>query len=212
MIGIIGISGKIGRFLASELNDNYEIVGFDKIISTEFLTYSDEESFFQNKLEIVVDFSNSELSKTMLLECINRKIKVISGTSNIQNLNEIKKLALDNKVSFVYLENFSKGINQLVDFLENIKCDKKELIEEHYYTKKDISQTAITIANLLNIDNVSSIRSFKKQSNHYIKFYLENEEIEIIHRCLNPLAYKEVFLEEFNKIKNDDFYFKCGII
>lgn len=213
MIGIIGISGKVGSFIANALCDKYDIIGYDNVVTTRFMTYNNS-IFFENEFEFIVDFSNSELSKNILIECINRKIRVISGTSNIPNLNEISRLAFDNKVSFIYLENFSVGINQLVSFLPKINCDKKEIVEEHFYKKCDISQTAISLAELLDINkqSINIIRTQKKQSNHYIKFYFENEEIEIIHRCFNPNAYIDTLIFYIDKIKHSDFYHKCGII
>lgn len=213
MIGIIGISGKVGSFIAESLSNEYNIVGYDNVVTTRFMTYNNLE-FFDNDFEFIIDFSNSELSKNILIECIDRKIKVISGTSNIPNLNEICKLSLDNKVSFIYLENFSVGINQLVSFLHKIDCDKKEITEEHFYMKSDISQTAISLAKLLGVksEEINIIRTQRKQSNHYLKFYFENEEIEVIHRCFNPKAYIDVLMFYINEIKNSDFYHKCGII
>lgn len=212
MLGIVGISGKIGSFVADLFASEYDIVGYDIYKSNKYTTYNNFDDFFSNDIDIVIDFSNSELSKDILIECIKRNIKVLSGTSNIINLNEICNLAKEKKVGFVYLENYSKGINNLISLLDNIQYDSVELIEEHYYTKKDISQTAVSIAKYIGINNISSIRTLKKESNHYIKFYLENEEIEVIHKCFNPKAYKEIIIDEFNKLKNSDFYFKCGII
>ncbi|MFI3251690.1 MAG: dihydrodipicolinate reductase C-terminal domain-containing protein [bacterium] len=212
MIGVIGISGKIGNFVANLLKEENSIIGYDKNNSNEFITYDNYTDFFNNDLDLVIDFSNSNLSKDILLECIRRNIKVLSGTSNIPNLKEISDFAYGKKVSFVYLENYSKGINQLISIIDKISCDKKEIIEEHYHKKTDISQTAISIAKKLDIDNISSVRTLKRESNHYIKFYFEDEEIEIIHKCFSPYAYKDVLIKEINKIKNSDFYYKCGII
>lgn len=214
MIGISGSSGKMGNFAFLLLKDYDNVVKFDKMAKNDENCFDNLELFLQNDIEVLVDFSNSELSKTLLIECINKGIKVITGTSNIPNICEIAKLAKEKKVSFVYLENFSKGINDLVNVLDKFNCDQVELIEEHNVTKQDISQTAITLGDILHIKQkeISSVRTIKKQSNHYIKFYYQNEEIEIIHKCHNTNAYKEILLKEYKKIISDDFYYKCGII
>lgn len=211
MIGIIGINGKMGSFFADVINRE-DIIGYDVIENSKYKTYLNYEDFFNNEIELVIDFSNSELSKIFLLECLNRRIKIISGTSNIPNIEDIAKKALLTNVSFVYLENFSNGINQLVGFLENIECNNIEIVEEHNRNKKDISQTAKTIAKQLSVEHIDTIRTIKKESNHYIKFYFEGEEIEIIHKCKNYNAYKQIFLDEYNKILSSNFYYRYGII
>ncbi len=210
MIGIIGINGKMGSYFANELNRD-DIVGYDLNKHSKYKTY-DNYNFFDNDLELVIDFSNSSLAKDILLECVNRKIKVISGTSNIPNIDIISKTAYSNKVSFVYLENFSKGINDLSKIINHFNTNEIEIVEEHNVNKNDISQTAITIANFLNVNSINKIRTIKKQSNHYLKFYYEGEEIEIIHKCLDYSAYKEIFFHHFEKILSSDFYYICGII
>lgn len=213
LIGIIGISGKMGNFASFLLKDYDEVIGFDKIRHNYFETFDNIDDFLQNGVEVVVDFSNSKLSEHILVECINRGIKIISGTSNIPNIQYIKNLAYEKSVSFVYLENFSKGINKIVEIIDKLNCENVEIIEEHYYRKKDISQTAISLAKILNTNNeISSIRSLKRESNHYFKFYEENEEIILIHKCLNTNAYKEILLREYINIISNDFYFKYGII
>lgn len=204
----------MGVFTSSLLKEYDIVVGFDKIELKGFKTFDKIDEFLQNDIEVVIDFSNSNLAKDVLIDCINRKIKVITGTSNIPNIKEISKLAYDNKVSFVYLENFSKGIKDLVGVLDKFNCDQIEIIEEHYHTKKDLSQTAISLGKIVDVNesDINFIRSIKKESNHYIKMYYENEEILIIHKCLNINAYKEILLNEYNNIISNDFYFKCGII
>ncbi len=203
----------MGNFMAN-LIQGHEVVGYDIVENAKFKTYSVEEEFLNNDFDVVVDFSNSELSEQILMKLLKSNVKIITGTSNISNIEEISNYAFINKISFVYLENFSKGINQLINIIDKIDCNSKEIIEQHYKTKKDISQTALSLAASLNLNstNISSIRSELKQSNHYIKYYLDGEEITIIHKCLNYDAYKEIFLQELNNVLTNDFYFKKSIL
>lgn len=210
MIGIIGISGKMGSYIASLFTfDN--IIGLDKISSDKYNTVIDEEVFLNYDLDVIVDFSSSEFAELILKKALNKGIKVITGTSSISNLDELRQIAFEKKVSFVYLQNFSQGINEVINFIDEIKYDECEIIEEHFILKKDISQTAKCIADKINTKNISSVRTIKKQSNHYIKFYLDGEEIQITHKCYNYNAYKKVFLEQYDKIIKSEFYIKCGI-
>ncbi len=209
MIGVIGISGKMGNFMANLLNG--DIIGYDVISSDKYKTYSNIDDFLNNELELVVDFSNSELSKIILPKVIDKKIKVITGTSNIPNIKEIAKKAYDNKISFVFLENFSKGINEIIQIIDKISFDEIELIEEHYFLKKDISATALVLAEILNIKQISSVRTIKKQSNHYIKFYNDGEVIILTHKCNDYNAYREIFLKEVNLILQKTFYYKYSL-
>ncbi len=204
----------MGNFASFLLQDEDKVVGYDENTKNEKKTFDNLKQFLQNDIEVVIDFSNSALASVILKECINRGIKVITGTSNIPNIDEIAELAFSKKISFVYMENFSKGINNIVNFLRMIDSDQIEIIEEHYYKKKDISQTAISLAKLLGVkkENISVIRTLKKESNHYIKYYLDNEEITISHKCLNVNAYKENLLKEYKSIVSNDFYFKYGIL
>lgn len=211
MIGFIGISGKMGSYLAETLN-RADIIGYDKVKSDKFKTCDNVLDFFSHDIDLVIDFSNSDLSKDILLEAVKRNIKVLSGTSNIPNIDEIAKYAYDNKVSFVYLENFTQGIKEIINMLNVVNINEIELIEEHNIKKKDNSQTALSISKKYNINNVSKIRTIKKESNHYIKIYYEGEQVEIIHKCENYAAYKTIFLREYNQIISRNFYYKYGII
>ncbi len=204
----------MGNFIANSLSKEYEIVGFDILKNKYYQTYDDMDEFLSLPLDLIIDFSYFELSNVMLKKALINKIKVITGTSSITNIEDLKDISEEYNVSFVYLENFSKGISSIFNFIDRISYDKVEIIEQHYITKKDISQTSKSLADILNIsyDQISVIRSFEKKSIHFIKFYFEGEVLAISHKVEDMSAYLDVLKEQINLILLEDYYLKYKLL
>ena len=96
----------------------------------------------------------------------------------------------------LYSPNITLGINFLIEaskFLQKIAPTADiEIIEEHFREKKNVSGTALRIAEDLGLDtkkHVNSIRVGGIIGKHEVVFGLPNQTIRIIHESLNRAAF-----------------------
>jgi len=101
--------------------------------------------------DVVVDFTNAEVSMAAARITLNSKINMVIGTTGLseENLAEIEQLCQSNKVGAVVAPNFSLGAALLMH-LSNTAAkffDHAEIIEMHHEKKIDApSGTAIATA------------------------------------------------------------------
>jgi 4-hydroxy-tetrahydrodipicolinate reductase len=113
---------------------------------------SDLDSLLKScNADVVVDFTNAEVSMAAARIAIKQKVNMVIGTSGLseENLAEIEKLSQDNKVGVVVAPNFSVGAALLI-YLSKFAAkffDHAEIIEMHHDKKADApSGTAIATA------------------------------------------------------------------
>ena len=96
----------------------------------------------------------------------------------------------------MYSPNITLGINFLIEVskvLQRIAPNADiEIIEEHFKEKKDVSGTALRIAEDLGLDvdkHVNSIRVGGIVGKHEVVFGLPNQTIRIVHESINRAAF-----------------------
>lgn len=216
-IGLIGY-GRTGRIIAEELlkekdillkwvlrrskTDEGEYAGEllglhkqdGKIYSLENLNV--EHFFEENKVDIIVDFSNHSTINVYHKYLKKTNMGLISAISNYPDdeLQLIQNLADTNPV--LYSPNITLGINFLIVISEVLQQIAPwadiEIIEEHFRNKPDISGTALRIANILNLDTdkqVNSIRIGGIVGKHEVIFGLPNQTIRLTHETNNRAAF-----------------------
>lgn len=197
---ICGIKGKMGSKIKNRLMDNgyYDIVGFDK------------DNDFDKSLkdvDIVVDFTNYNISKEIIKESIKRKIPIISGTTgyNSEEIDNLKKEALKLDAVFIWSPNYSKGYKYLLKTAKEFKkkYSKCDIIEFHNLTKIDKpSGSAIEIAKELDFDleKINSVRINNVLAMHSVILNDDNERFIITHEITNRDAFVDGFIEVFNEL------------
>lgn len=152
------------------------------------------------KVDVAIDFSNSDYAFNNVNFCINHNTPIVSGTTGWQEkLIDSKKLCLKQKGAFLHSPNFSIGMNlffQINDYVAKLMSDKEyqiEVKEKHHIMKKDNpSGTAIKIANTI-FQNLSkkngadipiiSKRIGKLKGEHIVNYISDIDEIRIMHKA-----------------------------
>lgn len=191
----------MGKNIYTELKDKYEILGFDKDNS------NDLDKLINEMPDIIIDFTNYEISKEIIKKAISKKIDIISGTTGY-NDTEIKSfynMALKNNTLFYWSPNYSLGYNFLVTLVKNANelYDKCDIIEIHNNTKHDKpSGTALKLAKIINYDKnkINSLRLIEENATHCIVFYNEFEKLIITHEVSDKKAFLEGFMNKFKEM------------
>lgn len=156
----------------------------------------DTNTFFkENYVDVIIDFSaNSAVeSYKNAARYGTRIVSAISKYAKSQ-LNQLKELG--KQTAILYSPNITLGINFLIEVskvLQRIIPEADiEIIEEHFKDKKDISGTALRIAEDLSLDrnkHVNSIRVGGIVGKHEVVFGLPNQTIRITHESLSRSAF-----------------------
>lgn len=189
-----------------------------------------------NNADVVIEFSNPEVTFNNIKTCLENKIPVICGTTGwLDQKSEIEKIAAENKTSFLYGSNFSLGVNlffalneKLADLMKNFPDYNIQLEEIHHIHKKDApSGTAISLAEgIIKNDNrfegwkldetrdkelgIFAIREDEVPGTHSVFYRSEVDEIEIKHTAYsrNGFALGAVIAAEWIQGKTGNFSMK----
>ncbi len=156
----------------------------------------DTATFFkENPVDVIVDFSASS-AVSHYKNAADAGVRVVSAISRYEK-NQLEQLkALGHKVAVLYSPNITLGINFLIEVskvLQRIAPHADiEIIEEHFKEKKDVSGTALRIAEDLGLDvsqHVNSVRVGGIVGRHEVVFGLPNQTIRIVHESINRAAF-----------------------
>lgn len=148
-----------------------------------------------NKVDVIVDFSNS-CGINVYKNAAKYGSRIVSAISNYAPEDNELLNELSTQTAILYSPNITLGINFLMEaskLLQKIVPHADiEIIEEHFKDKKDVSGTAIRIANALGLDteqHINSIRVGGIVGKHEVVFGLPNQTIRIIHESHNRGAF-----------------------
>ena len=94
-----------------------------------------------NNLDVIVDFSNSKTSMSLLDLCCTKKINLVICTTDFteKDINFIKEKTLGANIGVVYAPALTIGINILINFVKNISGIFQEfnfeIVERHARNK-----------------------------------------------------------------------------
>lgn len=161
-----------------------------------------------NEVDVAIEFTRPEAAYQNISTCLERGIKVISGTTGwLDRFDEIKAQTQQHNGTFLYASNFSLGVNlffalnkQLAKLMAGYEDYQPTMEEIHHTQKLDApSGTAITLAEGLiahypdkdqwvNEDNkkasdlsIISKRIDKVPGTHSVTYQSEMDEIMIQH-------------------------------
>ena len=148
-----------------------------------------------NPVDLIIDFSSSKAIEEYKAAA-QIGIKIVSAISRYgqDGIAKLKKMA--EKTAVLYSPNITLGINFLIvasQILQQIAPNVDiEIVEEHFRGKREVSGTALRIAQLLGLCNkkhVNSIRVGGIVGKHEVIFGFPNQTIRITHESINRAAF-----------------------
>jgi len=164
-----------------------------KIFSIQNIDF--EHFYKENMVDVIIDFSSSS-SVNEYKNAAQYGIRIVSAISNYEK-DEFEQLKnISKETAVLYSPNITLGVNFLIEaskLLQKIIPNSDiEIVEEHYKGKKDVSGTAIRIAEDLNLDkekHVNSVRVGGIVGTHEVIFGLPYQTIRIKHESLSRAAF-----------------------
>jgi 4-hydroxy-tetrahydrodipicolinate reductase len=181
---------KIGEYASN-------LLGFDheegKIYSVGEIN---KDSFFQdNHVDVIIDFSSASAIENYA-KAAQYGTRIVSAISKYDKIHLEQLKNLSRYTAVLYSPNITLGINFLIEaskVLQKIAPHADiEIVEEHFRDKKDVSGTALRIAEDLGLNkkrHVNSIRVGGIVGRHEVVFGLPNQTIRIVHESLNRAAF-----------------------
>jgi 4-hydroxy-tetrahydrodipicolinate reductase len=180
--------GKINKLIYENAREN--IVGI----------IDEKTEIIDDVPDVIIDFSHPYfLDKTIEL-ALKYNAKVIIGTTGYNELKMAQIKDLSVFIPILKSENFSTGISIIKNFLKDNKLTldkyKKTIFETHSVTKKDApSGTAISLANIIDTNNIISYRELNAVGQHLLVFENDDEKITIMHEALDRKLFIKKVLE-----------------
>lgn len=191
-IAIIGIFGRMGQEISKEVakSDNFNLISglckktqlTNNTFSKELLLSSDINEVISG-VDVVIDFSNPDLSLEVANAANKKHINYICGTTGFTDEQFTKlKILAENSV-FIWGSNMSIGINLLLALIKkssSILGDQfnAEIIEMHHKYKKDSpSGTAISLGKAIADSRNHDFNKVAKLSREGILAERSNDEI-----------------------------------
>lgn len=191
---------------------------------------SDLQNISKHDTDVVIEFTQPESGFQNIVDCLQKGIPVVSGTTGwLNKINEVHQAAKDNNTAFFYASNFSVGVNlffalnehlaQLMNGFDEYNVDMEEI---HHIHKLDApSGTAISLAegifphfkkkNNWSLEKettpaniaIKTVREGEVPGTHIISYRSEIDTIEIKHTAHNRqgFALGAVLAAEFLKGK-----------
>jgi 4-hydroxy-tetrahydrodipicolinate reductase len=231
-IALLGY-GKMGQEIERLIEKrNHEIV-----LIIDSIEDWQKEGHRLQEAEVAIEFSMPQFVIDNIYHCFNAGVPVVVGTTGwLENLEQIKKLCVDQNKSLFYASNYSIGVNLFFDlnrFLARSMSKYGEyeisIEETHHIHKQDSpSGTAITIANdiIRNIGRkdkwvreipekpdelgIKSFRTENEPGTHVVKYESDIDSIQIIHAAKNRrgFALGAIMAAEFLKDKKGYYEMK----
>jgi len=210
--GVFGFSGKLGNEVVSIFKENGYILVFSK----------DENNVIRkDKSDLLIDCSLASAFDENIKIVEEFGVPLILATTGLSDLQFAKLKLLSEKIPIVQSNNYSYGIQVLLDLAKKAEQKLKdwdiEIIETHHRFKKDKpSGTAKMIKDVIEKENVniSSLRLGNVFGEHSVKFGGLGEVITISHSATSRRTFAEGILKsaEFILQKENGLYSFSDIV
>jgi len=155
-----GALGRMGGYVLDavlDTNDIEIIQGVDPSVTDAANNYkgvnlvSNIDEVLNEDIDVVVDFTNSEVTMDIVNKCKDNNVDLIIGSTGFtqSQITELKNIADNSHITIFLVPNFSIGANLLMKAVENISnyYDYVDVTEMHHENKVDSpSGTAMSIA------------------------------------------------------------------
>lgn len=170
--------------------------------------------------DVVIDFSLPNVTADLARYCLARKIALVVGTTGLTDEGNGALDALSGRCAVVVAGNYSSGVNvslNLIETVARVLGDKAdiEIIETHHKHKQDApSGTALMMAHAAAVGRgldgdafcygrcgqdprradtigIHAVRGGEIIGEHVVRFFLDNETIEIHHSAHNRALFAD---------------------
>jgi 4-hydroxy-tetrahydrodipicolinate reductase len=207
-------------FRQSDILNNRNVSEFLEIDSDEpGLIYSSSstsmpELLNKHPVNIIIDFSSETGIYSYGQIAAERKIILISAISNYSETEQELLKKLSEKTVVFWSPNITLGVNYLLFAAKLLKKIAPwvdiEIVEEHFKEKKDISGTAIKIAEGLDLEKsgINSVRAGGIVGKHEVIFGFPYQTVRLIHESISREAFGNgvLFIAENLINKKNGFY------
>ena len=171
-------------------------LGYDENFAPFVAFENMTEAFLKkNPVDIIIDFSSTSACKAYdLITSTGARIVTAISKYSESEIETIKKAS--EKSAVLYSPNITLGINWLMitsKILKKIAPHADiEIVEEHFRNKKEVSGTALRLADHLDLEphkHVNSIRVGGIVGKHEVIFGLPNQTIRLTHESINRAAF-----------------------
>jgi 4-hydroxy-tetrahydrodipicolinate reductase len=147
-------------------------------------------------VDVIIDFSAASAVHVYGDAAAKQKTRVVTAVSKY----EADELAVLERISartaVLHSPNITVGINILMvvaQLLRRMFPDADvEVIEEHFRDKREVSGTALRLADLLGLDaarHVNSLRVGGIIGNHQVVFGMRNQTVRVVHESVTRSAF-----------------------
>lgn len=180
------------RKVTAELAFASHALGFDQNFAP-FVSFDHLNADFlkKNPVDMIIDFS-SGAACTAYDHLADAGIKIVTAISKYSEQQESLIKNASQKTAILYSPNITLGINWVMIASKILKKiiphADIEVVEEHFRDKKEVSGTALRLADHLDIDpkqHVNSIRVGGIVGKHEVIFGLPYQTIRITHESIN---------------------------
>ena len=151
--------------------------------------------FAKNPVDVLVDFSSAQGYRTYG-PAADAGVRIITAISKYAPEDLAALKAMSRKTAVLVSPNITLGINFLLvasQVLQKIAPHADiEIVEEHFREKREVSGTALKIAQVLGLEktkHVNSIRVGGIVGRHEVVFGLPNQTIRLVHESINRAAF-----------------------
>jgi len=194
-IAVVGHKGRMGSLITKELQKDFEVVKIGR-----------ENSLSEMKgASLVIDFASHESSVVSAEYCLKNNIPLIIGSTG-QTKEENKRIEeISKQIRLIKKANFSKGINVLKQFIEEVlklEPERFEIIEKHHKNKKDApSGTALELENFIRQKfdgdiKIKWVREGEEMGEHEVVAYLHDEKLSFKHNVFSRDAFVLGLIED----------------
>lgn len=199
-------SRSVPEFLGVESDEPGLIYSSSKISIIELLD--------AHPVDIIIDFSSETGIHTYGNIAVERNIKIISAVSHYEEKEQKLLEKLSEGTTVFWSPNITLGVNYLLfaaKFLRKIApWVDIQLIEEHFKEKKEVSGTAVKIAEALDIkkSDINSVRAGGIVGKHEVIFGFPYQTVRLIHESISREAFGNgvIFVAENLKDKKPGLY------
>lgn len=156
----------------------------------DFRTFYDD-----HPVDMIIDFS-ARAALRNYNHAARRGIRIVSAISKYTSDDIAQLQKMSQRTAILYSPNITLGINFLIVASRVLKQIAPgvdiEVVEEHFRGKKEVSGTAIRIADVLGLcknRHVNSIRAGGIIGKHEVIFGFPNQTIRIVHESINRSAF-----------------------
>ncbi len=198
-IAVVGYKGKMGQPIFLALQKKFNVVGIGR---------NDNLDRYEN-LDLVIDVASHDSSVNSAEYCFKNNIPVIIGATGQTAIENERIEEISRHITVIKKANFAIGIEVVkifINVLLKLNPLTVKITEKHHEGKKDApSGTALMIREYIinKFDGdveIQSVREGDLMGEHLIRFYFQDEIIELKHEVLSRMVFVNGVLKEVEKL------------